>query len=295
MTEWEQRLGQLDRMQVTGIEAWAYHGVFDFERRDGQPFLIDVEWWSDLTAAARSDDLAATIDYSEVADYVLGLVQGEPVNLIETLAQRVREAVLARFPCTYARVSIHKPNAPLAVGFSDVVTTTAIAGPRLDRRPVVFSVGSNIEPRQAYLQFAVTALAATCGIEQVRVSPLFDTVAQGPPQPDFLNAILTAWSDLSAPQLLSRGLQIESLAHRTRQVEHGPRTLDIDLISVGEEVWNTPDLTLPHPRATRRAFVLLPWLVLDPAACLAGQPVRALAESVRGQAVRQMPEQLFVP
>ena len=306
-------LDQLDHLQVVGIEAWAHHGVFDHERRDGQPFLVDIEWWADFGTAATADQLDLVIDYGEVSSYALSFVQGEPVNLIETLAVRLQQALLGRFPMMFARVSIHKPQAPLAVGFTDVVVTTALAGgggrdhgtrgmvpvvpsgPTPIPRQVVFSLGSNIEPRQQYLQFALAGLAATPGIEQVRVSPLYDTAAQGQPQPNFLNAVVLAQSTLPGNHLLRRALEIEQLAHRTRLSEHGPRTLDIDLISVGDEFWATADLVLPHPRASQRAFVLLPWLDLDPAAKLAGRSLSDLVGNVCAQPITRLPEALFLP
>jgi len=142
----------------------------------------------------------------------------------------------------------------------------------------------------------VSALAATPGIEQARVSPVYDTVAQGEiKQENFLNAILLVHSDLPAPDLLHRALTIESRAHRTRHVAGGPRTLDIDLVCAGTEVWTQPDLILPHPRAANRAFVLVPWLALDPSATLAGTPVSLLAAQVLDQETQLLDDKLFVP
>jgi dihydroneopterin aldolase/2-amino-4-hydroxy-6-hydroxymethyldihydropteridine diphosphokinase len=280
---------------VVGIEVWAHHGVFDHERRDGQPFLIDVEWRSDWAAAAATDDLSQTIDYGAVAADVVEFVQGAPVNLIETLAHHRQAALLVRFPCAGLRVAVHNPQAPLSVTAADVVVTTPWLAPAVAPRTIVFSIGSNIEPCQDYLQFAVSALVATPGVTKVRASALFRTVAQGPPQPDFLNAVVVAQSALPARDLLRRGLAIEAAAHRTRQVDHGPRTLDIDLVQVGDEVWTEPELTIPHPRAAVRAFVLRPWLTLDPAACLGGQAVTDLAAAVADQRVSQVPGRLFTP
>jgi len=146
------------------------------------------------------------------------------------------------------------------------------------------------------LQFAVSVLVATPGVEHARVSPVYDTVAQGEiEQENFLNAVLIVQSGLPAPDLLHRALSIESRAHRTRQVAGGPRTLDIDLICAGAEVWSQPDLILPHPRAANRAFVLVPWLAVDPSATLAGTPVSLLAARVLDQETHRLDATLFVP
>ncbi len=312
------RLRALDKTTVSGIEVWAHHGVFDQERRDGQLFRIDVAWWQDLTAAARQDDLALTIDYGAVAACVVELVRTEPVDLIETVVRRLQEGLLARFPMDFLQVTIHKPDAPLGLTFADV-SLSSVAAPDRASRPVVFSLGSNIEPRRDHLQFAVAALASTPGIERARVSPVYESEPIGVSgHPDYLNAVLTAWSALPATALLERGLTIEALAgrrrgrppadeaagsapNRTRRTpdqvpgDHPPRTLDIDLIAVGDQVSATTALILPHPRAHQRAFVLRPWLDLDPTACLSGRPVAAWSEEVRDQTIRQWPKGLFLP
>lgn len=149
-------------------------------------------------------------------------------------------------------------------------------------RTVVFSIGSNLGDRLGYLQGAVDALRATPQLTLLDVSSVYETDPVGPVpgQPDFLNLIVRADSALASLVLLERAQAIEDHFRRTREVPGGPRTLDVDLIAVGERIKRTPVLTLPHPRAHERAFVLLPWLELDPAAQL---PRRGpLAELVSG-------------
>lgn len=293
-------LDRLGRLEVTGLQAWAYHGVFADERRDGQVFGVDVAWWLDLSPAAASDDLAQTIDYGQVAHDAIDLVQGEPVDLIETVAELVADGLLARHPMAYVQVSIHKPQAPLAVGFDDVVATTALrtrsaSSQPTPTRPVVFSLGSNLEPRWSYLQFAATALITSPSLARVRLSPVYQTVAVGPAQPDFLNAVVLAESNRPARTLLERALTIERLARRRRDIAHGPRTLDIDLIAVGDEVSQEMTLTLPHPRAHQRAFVLRPWSDLDPTAQLSGRPIVDWLAEVGDQGLTRQPDALWQP
>ena len=291
----EARLTILDRMDITGIETWAYHGVFDHERRDGQPFLVDLTWWQDMSQAAATDDLTQTVNYAEVSSMVINLLQGTPVDLIETLAYTIAETLIAHFAFEYIRVSVHKPQAPLEIGFTDVVVTTTAAG-EIKPREVVFSVGSNIEPRFNYLQFAVTALASTPGITKVRVSEVFETLPQSDVvQPDYLNAVVIATSNLPAPQMMARALEIEALCLRTREVHKGPRTLDIDIITIEGESYNSFFLTIPHPRATRRAFVLLPWLRLNPQASLNQRLIRDYIEELPDQGVRATGLEFFTP
>jgi len=284
-----------DKMEVTGIEVWAHHGVFDHERRDGQLFLIDVAWWLDTSPAAHTDDLESTIDYGKVTNVIVAETQSGPVDLIETLAERLHQALFAQFPMDRLQITIHKPQAPISANFSDVRLTTSFTREK-QQRQIVFSLGSNIEPRLDYLQFAVSGLASTPGITEVQVSGVYETQPQSDiPQADFLNAIVVAQSALSAEELLHRALALETLAHRVRLSEHGPRTLDIDLIAAGDEQWATPDLILPHPRARNRAFVLVPWLTVDPQARLGADLVADLAVGVTEQVVLPYQGTLFLP
>ncbi len=122
---------ELDRLTLTGLRANAFHGVFDHERRDGQVFIIDVIVSLDLRAAAASDDLAATIHYGELAEEVVAAVESEPVDLIETVAERVAAIVLAHRAAQRVTVTLHKPSAPISVPFADVsVTITREQSPR---------------------------------------------------------------------------------------------------------------------------------------------------------------------
>ncbi|MCL2483376.1 MAG: dihydroneopterin aldolase, partial [Propionibacteriaceae bacterium] len=119
------RLATLDTMDIVGIEVWAHHGVFAQERQEGQPFRVDVTWWQDMRQASHTDDVAHAIDYAQVADLVVEVVKGSPVDLIETLAYRVQETLLARFPMDCVQICVHKPQAPLSASVTDVLVTTA--------------------------------------------------------------------------------------------------------------------------------------------------------------------------
>ncbi|HEY2948486.1 MAG TPA: dihydroneopterin aldolase [Micromonosporaceae bacterium] len=112
-----------DRITLTGLRARGRHGVYGSERAAGQDFVVDVVLEVDLSAAAGSDDVADTIHYGELADRIVGVVAGEPVSLIETLAQRVMDVCLADARVAAATVTVHKPQAPIAHEFADVAVT----------------------------------------------------------------------------------------------------------------------------------------------------------------------------
>jgi 7,8-dihydroneopterin aldolase/epimerase/oxygenase len=113
----------LDRVALRGLRGFGRHGVLPDERTYGQEFLVDVDLGLDTRRAAGSDDLADTVDYGAVADRVVALVEGEPVNLIETLAGRIADLCLAQAAVHEVTVTVHKPSAPVAVPFQDVSVT----------------------------------------------------------------------------------------------------------------------------------------------------------------------------
>ena len=112
-----------DLIRLTGLTARGYHGVFDFERRDGQNFVVDATLEVDLTPAAASDDVRDTVHYGELADRLVAVVTGEPVDLIETLAARLADECLADARVNAATVTVHKPQAPIPHAFQDVAVT----------------------------------------------------------------------------------------------------------------------------------------------------------------------------
>jgi 7,8-dihydroneopterin aldolase/epimerase/oxygenase len=112
-----------DRITLLGIGAVGYHGVFDQEKRNGQPFFVDLVMYLDLTEAGATDDVALTAHYGEVAEQVRDIVIGPSVNLLETLADRIARHLLEHFSLQAVEVTVHKPKAPIEVTFSDVSVT----------------------------------------------------------------------------------------------------------------------------------------------------------------------------
>jgi dihydroneopterin aldolase len=112
-----------DELSVLGIECFGHHGVLELERAEGQPFVVDLTLGLDTRSAASSDDLRDTVDYGSLVMEVKAAVETDPVDLIETLAQRVADVCLLDDRVAYAKVTIHKPTAPIRATFSDVALT----------------------------------------------------------------------------------------------------------------------------------------------------------------------------
>ncbi len=149
----------------------------------------------------------------------------------------------------------------------NIVDTDTLTGEMHPIRRCVLAIGSNLGERLNNLQGAVNSLADTPEVWLTAVSPVYETSPLDAPagSEDFLNAIVLADTTLSARTLLERALAVEDAYGRERTTEQGaPRTLDVDLIVVGDRRANDEDLVLPHPKAHERAFVLAPWHDLEP-------------------------------
>lgn len=112
--------GNRDRISLSGITAIGHHGVFEHEKRNGQPFIVDVVLHTDIRAAAASDNVADTAHYGILAERVKEVITSGPYNLIETLAERLADVVLAEFDVQAVDITVHKPKAPIEVPFGDV-------------------------------------------------------------------------------------------------------------------------------------------------------------------------------
>ncbi|WP_169251624.1 2-amino-4-hydroxy-6-hydroxymethyldihydropteridine diphosphokinase [Brevibacterium sp. 'Marine'] len=257
-----------DRIELRGLTVRGNHGVFDFEKREGQDFVIDVTLHTSIERAAATDDLAETIHYGELAEDVAGIVENNTFDLIETLADRIADHCLSL--CEHVELVVHKPSAPIQRTFDDVrirVERHRAAGADAGETEAYLSLGANLGDAADTLDQAVAALDRHPDITVTGRSSLFRTAPWGGvDQDDFLNLGVLVTTTLSALELLSVAQGIEVACGRTRELRWGPRTLDIDLIRFGgedaEQHRRTPRLTLPHPRAHERAFVLAPWAEL---------------------------------
>lgn len=294
-----------DRIRLSGLRARGHHGVFAHEKENGQDFLVDVVLHTDTRAAAGSDDLRDTLDYGTLADAVVEIVQGPSLDLIETLAERIADHCLTL--CAHVEVTVHKPQAPIAHAFDDVEVHIerfrAAAAPVPTAAPgdlaapggaqAVIALGANLGHPVTALREAVSALDRHPRIAVTGTSRIYRTAPVGhTDQPDFLNAVVTVATSISPVELLSVCQGIEVAAGRTRELHWGPRTLDLDLVRYvpagtdldepAAEVRLTGEvLTLPHPLAHERAFVLGPWADVRPEARVAcGDEILPIREAV---------------
>jgi len=172
-----------------------------------------------------------------------------------------------------------------------VIDADTLSGGLKPIRQVILSLGSNLGDREANRQGAVDALRDIPDVVIVGVSPVYETDPVGGPEESgpYLNVVLLADTTLAVEMLLERAHAIEQAFGRERSVPGAPRTLDVDLITYGQKTIESEELTVPHPRAHERAFVLAPWLDIEPEAVLPGHgPVAELLSKVGTESVTKL-------
>ena len=305
----------MDSITLRGISAQGTHGVLDFEHEKPQTFTVDAQLFLDLSKAGVSDNLSDTVDYGQIATRIVHVIEGPHVDLIEALAANLADAVLQTSAVRRVKITVHKPEAPISVPFTDV--TVSIERSRLESADdagaatdtdgifasvsanergisgagtqgaasegmgssnvtthrTVIAMGGNLGDPVTAMRSAVVAMDGIPGNQIMGISPLYRTTPWGMADgtPDFLNAVVELSTTLEPLDLLKALQMIESAHGRSREVHWGSRPLDLDIITYDDLVTADPVLTLPHPRAWQRAFVLAPLKDLLPEANLPGE------------------------
>ncbi len=238
------------------MEFEGHTGCFDFEKADGQKFIVSLDIFLDRINGCYTDELADTVDYSMIYEEVKKIVTEDKGNLIERLAQKVADGVLAADGrIAKVIVNISKPEAPV----KGIFETMAVTIERRRKEFVVLSLGSNLGDREANILAAEQALKDLSGTEDFRCASIYETEPVGlEDQPYFLNTCVGFYTDIGPFELLDKIHVIENDLLRKREVHWGPRTIDIDIIFYGDEVIMKPELTVPHPRWYLRSFVTVP-------------------------------------
>lgn len=243
------------------FEVLACHGVNPEEKANPQRFVISVEIFADISAAAESDDLNKTVSYSAVKKLVARFATQNSFDLIETLAARLAEEMLKSFELAQGVcVKVKKPDAPMSGKFDYAAVKT-----ELRWHKIYLSLGSNESDREAHLDFAVNALCGDPAFKNVRESGRIVTAPYGgAADKPFLNSVVDADTYLAPERLLNKLHDIEAADGRTREVRWGNRTLDIDIIFYDDIIYDKNGLSIPHYDMINRDFVLKPLVELAP-------------------------------
>lgn len=250
-----------DEIRIETLEVYAYHGVFPEEKRRGQLFLVNVILYTDMRAAAKSDQLEHSTDYGDVCCYITEWMNNNNCNLIETVAENLAQNILVRYDLICGLdLEIRKPEAPIEQPFGCVSVKI-----HREWHRAYLSVGSNMGDKKQYISNGVQALKDHPLIVVRKVSDLIVTKPYGGvEQDDFLNGAIEIETLLTPHELLDVLHEIEAAADRVRELRWGPRTLDLDIIFYDKLVYEDDDLVIPHQDMENRSFVLKPLSALAP-------------------------------
>jgi len=251
----------MDKIIIKDLEIFAYHGVLEEEKINGQTFVVSAELFLDLREAGIKDDLSKTVNYAQVCQLINDTVTKEKFDLIEAVAEAVADAILLKFDMIKeVHITISKPMAPIPMTFDtvcvDIVRKKHIA---------YLGIGSNLGDKEGYLDFAVDQLNKD---EYIRVNKVSEYIVTEPyggvDQDDFLNGCVEIETLYKPMELLSVINDIEQSAGRKRLIHWGPRTLDIDILLYDREIVTEEKLKIPHIEMTKREFVLKPLVEIAP-------------------------------
>ena len=248
----------MDQLRIKDLEVYAYHGVFPAEKELGQRFVLDLWVDYEMTRAARTGDLEASIHYGILAEQLTEWMQAEKIDLIETVAFQLVQKIFESY------------------AFVEKV--------RLELKKRAFiGLGTNMGDKQLQLETALEKLKDR-GIRLLQTSTRIETEPWGGVEQDtFLNQVAEVETWMTPEDLLETLLAIEQEMGRVREIKWGPRVIDLDLLYMEDTICYSPSLILPHPYVAERAFVLeslneiAPHFV-DP---VQRKPIRQLWEAVK--------------
>lgn len=249
----------MDKIKVSGIEFFAYHGVLESEKQLGQMFSVDCEF--SLGTSICNDNLDNTVNYGELSAEIVAFCQRKQYNLLETLANELTRHLLIKYRLIEKiSLTVHKPHAPITVKFSDVTLTITRGW-----KTCYLGIGSNLGNKQKNLDMVTKAIAEDICLEEIAKSAYIETEPYGvTDQPKFLNGVIKIKTIYTPLELLAFCKQLEKLAGREKTRHWGERTLDVDILMYSDEVIFTQNLIVPHPEMHLREFVLIPLKEIDP-------------------------------
>ncbi|MDD2371706.1 MAG: 2-amino-4-hydroxy-6-hydroxymethyldihydropteridine diphosphokinase [Firmicutes bacterium] len=246
----------MDKIVLSNLEFYGYHGYFPEENILGQRFKVTIEAYGELSLSHTSGDLDDSVSYVDIYDVVNEVFFSKKYKILEQLGYDIGKAIIDKFfRIKSVQVFVMKPEVPIPVtcdyfGIQQEIKRELIS---------YIGLGSNLGDREGYLNSAIHQLEFNKEIEVTKISKVYETDPFGyEDQGMFLNMVVEVKTSLSPRALLKYCNHIEGNLLRKRDVRWGPRTIDVDILTYDNYTSDEEILTLPHPGITQRAFVLLP-------------------------------------
>ncbi len=252
----------MNSIHVNKIIAMGCHGCLDFEKKQAQQFEVELFLNLDLSKPGQSDNLSDTIDYGKIEAITIRTIKLNSFNLIEKLATQILFELFSEFHNIESiQIELFKPNAPMPFGSFPSICLN-MHRTEFEEVPVYLSLGSNLSSEigssKDLVTLAINRISALPSTKILKQSSFYSTKPIEAIGPDYINNAIKISTRLTPEELLSYLQKIEDMFQRDRVSFHSPRTLDIDIIHYGAISRTKTLLTLPHPRWSERAFVLIP-------------------------------------
>lgn len=244
----------MDTINITDLEIYAHHGVFEEEKKLGQKFLISLQLSLCVRKAGLNDQINATVNYAEICKLVSDTFTCKSYNLIESCAEAIAEKILLKYQMVKdVMIEIKKPWAPIGC----IVNYVSVKIKR-GWNTAFLGLGSNMGNKNENIDHALELIGDSKNVIVNRSSFYITSPVGGVEQDDFLNCCVELKTLLTAEELLKHVLAVENKLKRIRTIHWGPRTIDIDILLFNHEIYEEEDLIIPHPRLHERMFVLTP-------------------------------------
>ena len=245
----------MDIIRIDNLKVFAYHGVFEEEKQNGQDFYVNAKLMSNLKKAGMTDRLQESTHYGEVCLQIEKTLTEQKYDLIERACERCIEDILIHFPLIQeVTMELRKPHAPIPMEFESVSVEITRGWHK-----AYIAFGSNLGEKETYIMDAVQDIRDSKFFRNVKASEFYYSAPYGGvEQDDFVNGVLEAETMLEPYELLDYLHELEAKANRVRQQHWGPRTLDLDIIFYDDLVLDEENLQIPHKDMKNRDFVLVP-------------------------------------
>ncbi|MBC2576192.1 2-amino-4-hydroxy-6-hydroxymethyldihydropteridine diphosphokinase [Peptostreptococcus canis] len=241
----------MDKIKLESIEFYAYHGVFESEKKQGQVFSVDCEMEVDTSSCG--DNIYKTVNYGDVALDIRNFSISNKYDLLETMVNDLAKFLLLKYDLVKSiELIVHKPNAPIPVRFSDVSVRI-----KRERSICYLAICSNLGDREANLDLLSKEIKKDSYIKEMKKSTYIETKPYGIlEQSDFLNAVVKIETIYTPYELLKFCKKVEKKSGRKTTRKLGERTLDVDILIFGDKIIFEEDLKIPHPEMHIRENVL---------------------------------------
>ena len=245
----------MDVIRIENLKVFAYHGVFEEEKQNGQDFYVNAKLISNLKKAGMTDQLQESTHYGEVCLQIKKTLTEQKYDLIERACEKCIEDILIQFPLIQEiTLELRKPHAPIPMEFESVSVEITRGWHK-----TYIAFGSNLGEKEKYIEDAVQDIRKSKFFRNIKISEFYYSAPYGGvEQDDFVNGVLEAETMLEPYELLDYLHELEAKANRVREQHWGPRTLDLDIIFYDDLVLDEEQLQIPHKDMKNRDFVLVP-------------------------------------